>query len=284
MIPISVVMPAYNAENTIKDAIDSVLNQSFTDFEFIIVDDGSTDNTVSIINSYKDSRIRLVKNEHDFINTLNTGMQAAKGKYIARMDADDMMYIDRLRIQYAIMEEDSQITVCSSWMTPFGEDIPKGIVSRSVSGFVEHPLLRLLQSNIIFHPTALLRTDFMEQKGLKYEKDYIYAEDFKLWVEVAKRGGVFYVETQSLLYYRVSTEQISETRKEEQEKIAIKIKKESIAYLIELNKDNYPSLFEIEASMQKARKEELLESKDICDLFYTLFMKNKNILNTGINN
>lgn len=277
-------MPAYNAENTIKEAIDSVLNQSFTDFEFIIVDDGSTDNTVTIINSYKDSRIRLVKNEHDFIKALNIGLQTANGKYIARMDADDMMHIDRLRIQYAIMEENSRITVCSSWMTPFGDNIPKGIISRSVSGFVERPLLQLLQSNVIFHPTVLLRNDFIKQKGVKYEQDYIYAEDFKLWVEVAKQGGVFYVETQSLLYYRISTEQISDKKQKEQNQICISIKKEIIAYLIALNKAHYPSLSEIENSMQKACNENLMEDNDICKFFGAVFLKNKNILNIGINN
>lgn len=98
-------MAVYNGEKYITAAIKSVLNQTFGNFEFIIMDDGSTDGTLDIINSFKNKRILLIKNKHNYINTLNTGLEKASGKYIARMDADDIMHIDRLSIQYAIMEK-----------------------------------------------------------------------------------------------------------------------------------------------------------------------------------
>ena len=88
MCEISVVMPVYNAEMYVKDAIESVLKQSFGVFEFIIIDDGSTDKTCSIIQSFDDKRIKLIVNKHDFIGSLNLGLDSAEGKYIARMDAD----------------------------------------------------------------------------------------------------------------------------------------------------------------------------------------------------
>lgn len=119
-------MPAYNAEKYVAEAIESVLKQSFGDFEFIIVDDGSTDETLSIIRSYQDARIKLILSSHDFIASLNTGLNTVTSKYTARMDADDRMHIDRLKIQYSRLEESPQITVCSSWMASFGEHIPPG--------------------------------------------------------------------------------------------------------------------------------------------------------------
>lgn len=97
---ISVVMPMYNAAPYLRACIDSVLSQSFKDFEFVIVDDGSTDDSVRIVESYNDSRVRLIKNEHDFIGTCNTYLKEAVGKYLVRMDADDVMPKDRLERQY----------------------------------------------------------------------------------------------------------------------------------------------------------------------------------------
>ncbi len=120
-------MSAYNVEKYIAESINSILRQSFRDFELIIVNDGSTDRTQSVIDSFDDKRlIKIVNPRHDFIESLNTGMATAKGKYVARMDADDIMHVDRLRIQHALMEENPEITVCTSWLTPFGEGIAKG--------------------------------------------------------------------------------------------------------------------------------------------------------------
>ena len=98
-ISISVCMPVYNASRYLRDCIDSILSQSFTDFELLIVDDGSTDDSVEIIRSYSDSRIRLIENKHDYIGSLNLLLQEARGKYIARMDADDVMLPNRLETQ-----------------------------------------------------------------------------------------------------------------------------------------------------------------------------------------
>src|ERR1700756_835254 len=99
-LSISVVMPTYNDAEYLREAIDSILNQTFTDFEFIIVNDGSTDDTEEIINSYTDERIRYLKNENNLGNTItrNRGMDSAEGKYIAIMDSDDIAVGNRLEI------------------------------------------------------------------------------------------------------------------------------------------------------------------------------------------
>ena len=109
MPEITVLMPVRNGERYIKESIDSVLNQTLTDFEFLIIDDGSTDRTVEIIQGYTDKRIRLVRKEHQFIQNLNEGLELASGSYIARMDADAIMHTERLRIQLKRMKKNPDI-------------------------------------------------------------------------------------------------------------------------------------------------------------------------------
>jgi glycosyltransferase involved in cell wall biosynthesis len=250
-------MPVYNGEMFVKDAIESTLQQSFDDFEFIIVDDGSTDKTLSIIRSYKDKRIKLIENKHDFIGSLNLGMNTAQGTYIARMDADDVMHIDRLKIQYAIMEENPTITVCGTWMKCFGENIQPAI-SRAPSGLIETPLLKLTMGCFMSHPTVMIRTDFLRKHGLMYDKNYVYAEDFKFWLEIAKKGGVFYVEPQPLMFYRISDQQVSTQKREEQTAKTKIIIQQAIDYLVEKNEEEYPELFVVFQGLNKLQEKELI--------------------------
>lgn len=270
-------MPTYNVEKYVAEAIESVLKQSFDDFEFIIIDDGSSDNTLKIIRTYKDKRIRLIENKHDFIGSLNIGLDVASGKYIARMDADDIMHIDRLKIQYSIMEEEKTITICSSWVSPFGKDVTKGAVAKTAFGILEHPLLHFLKGNNIFHPTVMMRTDFLRLHNLRYQ-NYEYAEDYKLWMEIAKKHGRFYVESQPLLLFRVSEDQISNKKREKQKKTSVKIQREILDYLIQLNSLKYSSFNKMLEAMLCAKDEQLLDNDEIFKFFLMLFIKNKNNL------
>ena len=170
MCEISVVMPVYNSGKYVNEAIRSVLAQSFDDFEFIIVDDGSTDNTQSIIHSFVDTQIKFIQNKHDFIGSLNRGMSNTTGKYVARMDADDIMHIDRLKIQHAVMQRHSEITICGTSANNFSNSQNKGR-SDIVSGLIEKPILKFIQGNFIIHPTTMIRSNFLRKHSLKYE-DY----------------------------------------------------------------------------------------------------------------
>lgn len=274
---ISIVMPAYNAELHIKEAIDSIICQSFTDFECIIVDDGSTDTTRNIVRSYNDKRIVLIENIHDFIATLNIGMNKAQGRYIARMDADDIMHPDRLKIQYTIMETEPSITVCGTWMQHIGENVPPGSIAVSVSGLVEFPLLQFLKGNFMFHPTAMIRNFFLKESQLSYE-NYAYAEDLKLWVEIAKLGGVFYIENQLLLYYRNSDTQISRQKNEEQKNATERILLEALQWLLNKNRLNYPELNENFKSLVKLQERDLISYTGVLQILQTIFITNKNKL------
>jgi glycosyltransferase involved in cell wall biosynthesis len=174
---ISVIMPVYNAAGFLQESIESILSQTFTDFELLIVDDGSADNCREIVRSYIDNRIILIENRHDFIASLNTGLERAKGTYIARMDADDRMSPERLETQLRYMEEHPDITVCGSWMQMFND---KGAskMARQYEGYISNPLLRLLSNCIMFHPTTMMRRAFLTKHNLKYEY-YLHAEDYK---------------------------------------------------------------------------------------------------------
>lgn len=274
MNKISIIMSVYNGERYLFETIDSVLKQSFGDFEFIIIDDGSTDNTLSIIRSFKDKRIFFIQNEHNYVESLNLGLKKASSKYIARMDSDDIMHVDRLKIQYAIMEEEPDITVCSSWITLFGDRHSPQVIS-SLSGIIEDPILKFISDNFIFNPTAFIRNSFLKKNNLQY-KNYPYAEDYKLWVETAKLNGVFFIESQPLLYYRSSKDQVTVKYSEEMTNSSFKIKREIINTLIERSflekirlQDIYNNLMELESNG-------LVSHKEITNLFYKIFVQINN--------
>jgi len=270
-------MTAYNAENTISEAIESVLKQSFADFEFIIVNDGSTDNTRLIIESYHDKRIRLIDSDHDYIRSLNIGMTASAGKYIARMDADDIMHIDRLKLQHSLMEEYPEITVCSSWMIIFGEKTAKRIFEQKDSGLIENPLFQLLYDDIIINPTATIRRSFVEKHHLLYE-NYAHAEDFKYWADAAMLNAVFYIDSQPLVYKRISDEQITIKHRDIQIQTTRKIKRELLSFLCNIFNAGYPALTALYNSYYELSEQKLASEDDIFVVFYNLFTKNKDTL------
>lgn len=274
MSRISIVMPVYNGEKYISEAIESILKQTHEDFELIIIDDGSEDNTLSIICSYIDSRIVLLQNSHDFIASLNRGLASATGKYIARMDADDIMHIDRLRIQHAIMEEEPEITVCGAWFVPFGETVAKGRGYGDGDGLIDYPVLQLLKKNFLNHPTTMVRRDFLVNHRLQYE-DYAYAEDYKLWFEIAKQKGVFYIESQPLLFYRISGTEVGGSKQKEQQITGWKIKQEIAEYLIEQNRRDYPELIYLHNDLCSLNTKKMISDNDVFSFFYAFFSKNK---------
>lgn len=216
---ISVIVPAYNTAATIGECIDSILAQTFTDFELIIADDGSTDNTCEIISRYKDPRMRLLRREHDFIATLNTLLYEAKGKYIARIDADDVMMPDRLRLQYEYMEAHPEVAVVGGGMEFFSDKRFACLGKRAGNGKSTsdekigkaHAVTAydLLDSCGIYNPTSMIRSGVLRRYGLKYEQGYICAQDFRLWADMIKHDLIIHNIENVLTRYRTSETQIS---------------------------------------------------------------------------
>ena len=276
-------MSAFNAEETIAESIESVLKQSFPNFEFIIVNDGSTDNTKAIIDSFDDKRIRLIDNNHDTIQSLNIGLKVSIGKYIARHDANDIMNVDRLKLQYSIMEEFFDITVCSSWETIFGEKIPKRIIEQKLSGWIELPLIQLLLEDVIINPVYTIRRSFIEEYHLAYE-NYTYSEDYKFWSEIAKLNGGFFIDSQPLVFRRTDDMNISGKRRLEKLRFESKIKKEVLDFLCCKYRQIYPAITALYNTYYELLDQKLISEDDIFRLFHFLFMKNKDIFQSLENN
>lgn len=181
---ISVLMPVYNGERFLKEAIDSILSQTFTDFEFIIINDGSTDNTENIILSYKDERIVYIKNDVNLklIKTLNKGVDLARGKYIARMDADDISLPTRLEVQYKFMERHPELAAISSWVNYISDK--NKIIGKSTYYSCTSSIAILYASLFrtpLSHPSSFIKTNIL--RSIKYSDipSALHIEDLVLW-------------------------------------------------------------------------------------------------------
>jgi glycosyltransferase involved in cell wall biosynthesis len=204
---ITVLMPVYNCELYVRDAIDSILVQSFTNFEFFIIDDASTDSTVSIIKSYIDSRIQLIEKPINtgYTNSLNLGLQVAKGKYIARMDGDDISLPERFAKQVAFLEANQDIVVCGSWYTIIGSDITVKLPEH-------HDAIKVafLKGNCMAHPSVMMRKQSLNECSIVYDLSKEPAEDYDLWVRLALQGRLLHNLQEALLGYRIHDTQVSE--------------------------------------------------------------------------
>lgn len=226
---ISVCIPVYNAEAYISECIESVLHQSFTDFELLIADDGSTDHSLDIIKSYQDLRIRILTGNHDYITTLNLLLTEAKGKYIARMDADDRMIQDRLLWQFEYMETHPEIDALGGGLRMFGNTTEICIPANS-----GRPLtfLDMMHGNPLAHATMMLRREIIEKYHLRYEKEYILAEDYRLWVKMIQLNLHLENLPDILLEYRISGNQVSILHKAKQDEITKRIQQELEEWII----------------------------------------------------
>ncbi len=225
---VTVMMVVHNGSEHLDECIKSVVEQTFPDFDFLIIDDGSTDETVHIIQTFKDDRIRIISNEHNYIASLNLGLQEARGEYIARMDADDIMEPIRLERQVEVLDSKPEISACMSWARGFGK---KEMNLTSASGAVQGVLEKLLVKNIFIHPTTMLRRSFLQGHQLCY-KVYPYAEDYKLWMDMSVNGAKFWIIPEYLLKYRMSNRQVSWIYREEQRQTTLRIKNEILLTLL----------------------------------------------------
>lgn len=224
---ISVIMPVYNCEYFVREAIESILTQTFTNFEFIIINDGSSDNSEKIILSYKDERIKYYKNETNIqlIQTLNNGLNLANGKYIARMDADDISYPTRFEKQYSFLEKNSNFIICGSQIRYFGHEIKRKV--EWIKNNDEDIKNQLFIGSCFAHPSVLIRKSIIDELNIRYNNQYKHAEDYKLWSDLAAYGN-FYNFPEVLLKYRISSNQISAINLKEQKRNTNNIRKQNI--------------------------------------------------------
>jgi len=265
MCEVSVILLMNNSDTFLERAINSVLFQSFSDFELLIVGSVSVSKPLSIFRSFRDDRIKYVGNKLDRVKALNWGLTKAKGKYIAFLDDHGSMHPDRLKVQYALMEENSNITVCGCWIKCLSH------VEKSLSGLIEKPLLAFLDGNFLFYPTVMVRKRFLTINKLKYE-EFSGRGSFKFGIEIAKKGGVFYVDSQLLQYSYESNIQNEKRQFQDISQEANYI----LTSLIELNKDEYPEMQVILDNFESLQEKNILNALDVISFFRNIFMKNKN--------
>jgi glycosyltransferase involved in cell wall biosynthesis len=178
---LSVVMSVYNGGSYLSEAIESVLNQTHTDFEFIIINDGSTDASLIIIETFKniDPRIILISRENrGLVFSLNEGIKMARGGYIARMDADDISLPTRFEEQIHFFNNNPDVGVCGTWIEVFGDHIKSKKWKLSCSD--ESLKAELLFSSCFAHPSVMFNKNLLVE-NIKYDVNFPHAEDFELW-------------------------------------------------------------------------------------------------------
>lgn len=192
-------MSVFNAEDFIQEAVGSVLQQTFSDFEFIIVDDASTDGTLQRLRSYRDTRIRIFCNEINMglTRSLNKGLEFVQGEYIARMDADDISFPDRFQEQKNFLDAHPEVGVCGTWVRVMDTDI-------EYRYYADHSTIvsKLLLGNAFAHPSVMMRKSVLDAHGLKYDETFRYAQDYDLWVRLAEHTKLANLK-KVLLHYRL---------------------------------------------------------------------------------
>ena len=240
---VSVIMSNYNTpEEYLRASIESVLNQTYKNFEFIIIDDCSTDSSLGIIKSYNDKRIILIENEVNLgiTKSLNRGLAVAKGEYIARMDADDICLPERFEKQVCYLKEHPDTIVCGTGVELIGDwqdrhsnkficrEIPERDLFKVYLLFGNYP-------NIV-HPTAMFNHKIIKENNIKYDERYPVAQDYKMWVTCCNYGECVNLK-ETLLYYRVHGEAVSSSKTDKQYACAVMNMKEQLATIGVVLKD-----------------------------------------------
>lgn len=178
---VSILMSVYNGEDFLQESIESTLNQSFQDFEFLVINDGSTDRSVEVIRSYHDPRIRLINNPTNLgqSRSLNRGFDISRGEYVAHLDCDDVNSPDRLTRQVAFMDTRRDVGICVSWVKTIGKH-RKRIKRYPVAA--ETVRCYMPFANPVAHSAVMMRREQVVRYNLRYNVRCHFAEDLELWV------------------------------------------------------------------------------------------------------
>lgn len=224
---VSVIMPAYNAEQYVGEAIKSVLDQTYDNLELIVIEDCSTDNTLQEIKKIKDARLKLYKNKQNFgiAAATNRGIDVCKGRYVALLDDDDIAMPERLRLQVEYLEEHGDIDILggrSIVIDKVGNVIDYEATPRNNPKFIK---AMLLFNNMDFrNGTVMMRREFLTKNRLRYENECYGMQDLKFYIESSKLGGISSID-KFLLKYRIhdnneTVKKMKEFQRERAEKYA----------------------------------------------------------------
>jgi glycosyltransferase involved in cell wall biosynthesis len=260
---VSVLMPVYNGEKYLNEAIESILNQTYANFEFIILNDGSTDDSEAIILSYDDSRIVYIKNPDNYklIKTLNIGFSMTKGKYIARMDADDISHPERFAKQVQFLEFNEDYGLVGS-----GVNLLNGENKCQLLYHTDHASLKFALAFYcpFIHPSVMLRKELVKGMDAVFDSNYVHAEDYELWTRlsfITKMANL----PEYLLDYRIHDAQISSLNSLTQIELANTIRVNYLKHYFQNEIDNYSFVFNL-LSQKKTLEKKLLELLNLYQL------------------
>jgi len=257
MPKISVIMPVYNAENFLRESIESILNQTFKDFEFLIINDGSTDSSADIIRSYTDSRINFIDNKDNlfYMKRLNEALEVATGEYIARMDSDDISLPERFQKQVEFLDANPEVGIVGGFWQMFGA------VDRLITVPEKHENIYPFSvfHSPFGHPAVMFRKSMFDANNLRYREDYPYAEDYELWTRALKlfKGANL---QEVLLNYRVHSGGVTSARSGVQQDTAKRVRQrvlEELGIFSEENLDLHTEIskcYNLGKTLAEARK------------------------------
>ncbi|GGD75538.1 glycosyltransferase family 2 protein [Paenibacillus nasutitermitis] len=205
MTKISVLMPVYNSIRYIDEAVNSILRQTYKDFEFLIIDDCSSDGTLEYLQNLKDRRIRLITHAQNkgLVYSLNEGLDLAKGEYIARMDGDDISAPLRFERQLLYMKQNPEVGVLGTFMT----FLHNGLHHPKPESHEEICCWQLFYCCFV-HPTVFMRSSVLKQNDIRYDPDFLHAEDYEIWNQLAAVTRLANLP-EYLLSYRIHPNQVS---------------------------------------------------------------------------
>lgn len=260
MAKVTVLMPTYNVAPYVKEAIDSVLLQTYRDFELLVIDDCSTDNTVAIVRQINDPRIRVVQNERNLglAENLNRGLSLISTEYVSRMDGDDIAEPQWLEREVSILDSHPDIGICGGGFERFGS-------CKSLVRFPEHHedcLANMLFECSIIVPT--FRMSLYRNRGLRYRTDAFPAEDYQFWAECLRITKAHNIQ-ETLFRYRMHPTQICTARREEQQRKVAQVRRYMLDWLstdfTEEEKQYYTGGF---MAPQIASRQDLLGRQAFC--------------------
>jgi glycosyltransferase involved in cell wall biosynthesis len=206
---VSILMPVYNAERYLDDAIQSIFAQTLNDFELIVIDDASTDGSLNILNSYADIRLLVVQHKSNtgIVDALNNGLKEARGEYVARIDADDIAHPERLQIQLDYLNKHPQVGMVGSWIRGFGDVRREYIHRYPITD--DHIKASLLFESPFAHPAVMIRRAALEKLDQYYSPDFPYVEDWELWTRLIRSAEASNIPM-PLLKYRIHAKSVSQ--------------------------------------------------------------------------
>ncbi|OPJ54847.1 glycosyltransferase [Clostridium oryzae] len=236
---VSVIMPVYNNEKYLCESIESILNQTYKNFEFIVIDDGSSDDSHKIINGYasRDNRIIVISREHKgLVYSLNEGINMASGKYVARMDADDISMPARLEKQVNYLDKNKSTDILGTFIEAFGDvdDNEKNTCNRAFNFQIdEENIVEIsLKGTPIAHPSVMFRSDCIRSLG-GYDELYKYTEDYELWIRALNYGYQIKNIQEKLLKYRIhnGSKSVLDSKNKERDNEIIKCKLKYVTFI-----------------------------------------------------